>query len=434
MAPTVTVVLVTLIAIVRVVLVDKSIPQGFDEPCHIAAGIKWLDQRDYTLDPIHPPLARYAVALPLFLNGVRFPKLWPQDTSLQGYCNELGNAILNDHGQYMRNLFLARSGILPFFSLAIVLVFVWTRREFGTFAGCIAAFLFSTLPSILAFSGLAYTDLPTACTQFACLFAFAIWLEEPTLQRSLILGIAAGLAFSSKLTSFLFLPCAGIVMLLGRCSLARNGPQRITVRDAMRFGMAMAIGLFILWGSYAFSTGHLKDALDISSAAVPSFSHVPEPARAIARKLVAADPIVAFPELVRGVEATRSKLNQANAVAWYFFPYSPLVENADSLLDFVRCGVYADNQAGSQRPVANPDASACRGWDFPRHFFRSAAGSYKARTCRASAACRISRLWRVMAVAHAPFKVFLGAAGAVFIACLARRRQHQSTERLPRVF
>jgi hypothetical protein len=43
------------------------------------------------------------------------------------------------------------------------MVFLWTRREFGDFAAVMAAGLFTTLPIVLAFSGLAYTDLPTGC-------------------------------------------------------------------------------------------------------------------------------------------------------------------------------------------------------------------------------------------------------------------------------
>src|SRR5271166_85551 len=110
--------LFVLVAVARIILVDTTTPQGFDEPCHIAAGIKWLDQHDYTLDAIHPPLARYAVALPLFISGERSPKLLAQEASLQGYCTELGNAILSHGGHYTRNLFLARIGVLPFLCLA----------------------------------------------------------------------------------------------------------------------------------------------------------------------------------------------------------------------------------------------------------------------------------------------------------------------------
>lgn len=235
-----------LVAVVRIVLVDLTTPQGFDEPCHVAAGIKWLDLHDYTLDTVHPPLARYAIALPLYMYGERFPNFRAKDTSDQSYCTELGNAILADGGHYTRNLFLARVGILPFLCLAAVSVFLWARSEFGILAGSLAAVLFSTLPSILAFSSLAYTDLPTMCTQFVCLFAFALWLKKPTKLHTLLLGTSGGLALSSKLTSFLFLPFACAAMVLVELWFSHKGIRQFRFRAAQLVA-ALGMGLIILW-------------------------------------------------------------------------------------------------------------------------------------------------------------------------------------------
>jgi len=316
-----------LVAVARAVLADQSTPQGFDEPCHIAAGIKWLDQHDYTLDALHPPLSRYAIAFPLYIYGERFPKIHPQDTG-QSYCTEIGNAILSDGGHYARNLFLARMGILPFLCLAVLFVFLWGRFEFGMVAGCIAAFLFSTLPSVLAFSSLAYTDVPTMCTQFAFLFAFVLWLKKTTMIHALLLGASAGLALSSKLTSFLFLPLACAAMLLVKFWLCRDG-IKFKLRWAGQLAAALCISLVILWGSYAFSRGHLQDALGQSPSSILS-----SPPRGLASRVVEAlaqaNPVIPAPDLVRGIELARHKnshepetylLGTAKPGGWwYFFP------------------------------------------------------------------------------------------------------------------
>lgn len=319
--------LFVLVAVARTVLTDQSIPQGFDEPCHIAAGIKWLDQHDYTLDALHPPLSRDAIAFPLYVYGERFPKIQPQDTG-QSYCTEIGNAILSDGGHYARNLLLARLGILPFLCLAVVVVFLWGRYEFGTFAGCTAAFLFSTLPSVLAFSSLAYTDLPTMCTQFAFLFAFALWLKKPTTIRTLLLGTSSGLALSSKLTSFLFLPLACAAMLLVKIWFQR-AEIKFNWRRAGQLAVALCIGFVILWGSYAFSRGHLQDALGLSPRSIPSSAP-----RGMASKmfeaLTLANPVIPAPDLLRGIEIARHKNSYESETYllgtakpggwWYFFP------------------------------------------------------------------------------------------------------------------
>ena len=84
--------LLVLIAVVRVVSTYSHTAQGFDEPCHAGAAIELLDKHTYTLDPVHPPLARIAIGLPLYLSGERYPNLsLPDLLKLQ----RDGNAILN---------------------------------------------------------------------------------------------------------------------------------------------------------------------------------------------------------------------------------------------------------------------------------------------------------------------------------------------------
>src|SRR5579863_2613884 len=328
--PSLAIALLILVTIARIVAVDKITPQGFDEPCHLAAGIKWLDQRDYTLDSVHPPLARYAIALPLYISGERFPKFGAEDASLNAYCTQVGNAILSDGGHYAQNLFLARVGILPFLCLAAASVFLWANLEFGTFAGFIAGFLFLTLPSVLAFSSLAYTDLPTMCTQFACLFAFALWMKKPTLAPTILLGICAGLAVASKLTSFLFLPLACTAMLLTKLWFSRHRVREVKSIKAAQLVAAACIAFGILWGSYAFSTGRLQDALRVYPASA-SFSRDSKGlAGDLVQKIVRANPVIPAPDLVRGAIIARS-MNTHEPESylmgrtkpggwWYFFP------------------------------------------------------------------------------------------------------------------
>jgi hypothetical protein len=255
-----------LIAVGRIFLTYKVTPQGFDEPCHVAAAIELLDKGTYTLDPVHPPLSRIAIGIPLYLAGERFPH-WPASDPRLGNYNDVGNSVLFDDGHYVRNLALARSAILPFFALAGVLVFLWTRREFGEFAGVMAVLLFTTLPIVLAFSGLAYTDIPTACMQFAALFAFTTWLQKPSLRSALVLGIAAALAFLAKLTTLLFLPSAAVAILLARWLIERRaGPPQIERKAdwLAKLGVALAVAVVVVWAGYGFSVGHIREEMQIT--------------------------------------------------------------------------------------------------------------------------------------------------------------------------
>src|SRR5207245_8680014 len=123
----------------------------FDEPAHISAAVELLDRHTYTLDPVHPPLARLAIGLPLYLAGERYPQLTAEDSAKPNY-NVIGNRILYDDGHYVRNLALARSAMLPFLVAASALVFLWTRQEFGGFAAVSSVLLFTTTPMVLALS------------------------------------------------------------------------------------------------------------------------------------------------------------------------------------------------------------------------------------------------------------------------------------------
>ena len=312
------------LAVLRIVLADRTTPQSFDEPCHVAAGIKWLERHDYTLDPLHPPLSRYAIAVPLYLAGKRLPAL-PEplilpnhDVQLQQYCTELGNAILYSGSGYSTNLLLARIGILPFFALAELLVFLYANRLAGAIAGCVAVLLFSTLPSVLTFSSMAYTDLPATCTQFASLFAFLLWLERPSAFHAGLLGLSAGLAISTKLTSFLFLPCAGLAMfLIHWFSREETAPAKTRV---MSFTAALGLAALVLWGSYGFSIGHLDDALG-ASAMVDSTRHL-SGFHIFWAKVKRLDPLVPAPDLLRAVRVA-SRKNEARAVSYLFGRMTP---------------------------------------------------------------------------------------------------------------
>jgi hypothetical protein len=317
-----------IVAIVRVAFTYRDTSQGFDETCHVAAAIELLDRHTYKLDPIHPPLARLAIGIPLYLAGERFPHLSADEVAHPNY-NVVGNHILYDDGHYLRNLVLARVAMLPFLALASGLVFLWARREYGESAGLFAVLLFTTTPMVMAFSSLAYTDLVTATTQFAALFAFTCWLETQNFRSTLLLGGAIGLALMSKLTSFLFLGAAGAAILASKWWLERNsnaGRPKVSVR---RLTAALALSIVVLWSGYGFSVGHVREGMGVTSEQMPSFQHFPAPVGKLAKAMVQHDWVIPAPSFWRGL-ATIWVLNKTSPPAyllghirpggwWYFF-------------------------------------------------------------------------------------------------------------------
>jgi dolichyl-phosphate-mannose-protein mannosyltransferase len=322
---------VALVAVFRTVQTYAITAQGFDEPCHISAALEWLDRHTYKLDPVHPPLARVAIGLPLLLAGERYPSLPSDDPATQDY-NVVGNHIIYGNGHFARTLALARSSMLPFLVFEIVLVFLWARREFGELAGVLAAALFSTLPIVLAFAGLAYTDLPASCMQFVLFFAFATWLDRPTTRSTILLGIAAGFALLSKFTILLFFPAVAAALVLCKLLLGGHDEPHAKIEWSAWLGKASiagAIAIIVLWAGYGFSVGHVRESMQLTPENMPSFQHFPGPVRSIARDMVTSDWVLPAPALLKGI-ADAWVLNKSGSQGyllgktktggwWYFF-------------------------------------------------------------------------------------------------------------------
>ena len=241
-----------LLATLRIVATYTVFNHTFDEPAHISTGMEWLDKGTYTLEPQHPPLARIAVALGPYLLGRRTPAHAEPDIFIQG------REILDAGHHYDLTLSLARLGVLPFFWIACVVVYLWGARYFSHAAGVLALGLFSFLPPILAHGGLATTDMALTAFLGASFLSGMIWLEEPTPVHALWFGAATGLAMISKFSTLAFLPAAVAVALVwyfvaespGLSQAARGAVKRLP-----QFGLAALVACLIVWAGYRFSFG-----------------------------------------------------------------------------------------------------------------------------------------------------------------------------------
>lgn len=316
-----------LIAIVRICLTYAHTAQTFDEPCHVAAGIEFLDKKTYALDPVHPPLSRIAIALPLYLAGERFPHL-PADAPNSDNYNVVGNHILYDSGHPKQDLALARLGVLPFFVLGAVIVYLWTLHIAGDRSAILAIFLYSTTPTILAFSSIAYTDIVAASTQIAALYAFALCLEKRSRSHTLWFALALGLALLSKLTTVLFLPAAGLCMFFVWILKTDRAEREDLRRHALNWMAAGAIALLILWGGYRFSVKPVQQVTGFTPATMPSFQHFPGFARPLLTRALTENVRLPAPELLNGIShawvlnklsSPSYLLGQLKSGGWWYF-------------------------------------------------------------------------------------------------------------------
>jgi hypothetical protein len=306
-------ILFVIVAIARIVATYGEFNATFDEPAHLATGMQWLDKGQYNIESLHPPLARVAVALGPYLDGIRsqgHEALW-REAYFVMYSGE----------SYYRTLTLMRLGVLPFFILLCVVVWLWTRRLFGDDAAVIAVGLTTLLPPILAHGSVATTDMALTSTLLLTLYLFTRWLDTPTPGLSIALGVAGALTVLSKFSSGPYLIASAPLILAARWWL--SGPsareRRLGFPAATRTVIAFATCLFVIWAGYRFS--------------VASIGGLPMPA----------------PEFVKGLY----KVAERNGLGldayllgkisthgwWYFFPVTLAVKTPIAFLLMAVAGV-----------------------------------------------------------------------------------------------
>jgi 4-amino-4-deoxy-L-arabinose transferase-like glycosyltransferase len=249
-----------LFASLRIVATYHVFDHTSDEPAHITCGMEYLAEGTYTWEPQHPPLSRVAIALGPYLMGLR-----PQNTPRGEYLalfHEGVNILYSGH-RYELGLSLARAGVLPFFWLACLVVYLWGVRYFSHAVAAAAVFFFSFLPPVLAHSGLATTDIALTAFLAAAYLAGRVWLERPSLANGLLFGVCAGLMVLSKFSCLAFFPASVALALVWYFWRERPKVGRVLTAARERFpsfALALLAGCLVVWAGYRFSFGKVPFA------------------------------------------------------------------------------------------------------------------------------------------------------------------------------
>jgi hypothetical protein len=349
---------VLLIALLRIISTYRVLSQAYDEPAHIACGMEWLSKGTYTLEPLHPPLARIAVALGPYLAGLRLPavRTLPDQRGLSYDIFGAGNEILAK-ANYFRTLSLARLGVLPFFVLSVVIVFLWTRKLFGDWAAVLAVLAYTNLPPILAFFGVAYTDPALTALVPCTIFAFSNWLEKPTAMRAAIMGLSIGVTILSKFTALLFLPACFLVILAARWSLrdSSNSPPRgeLIGRSSWTVLLATLTLILVIWAGFRFSLNRIpKPPQEIAALEL-----LPRPLRLVSIEVLRVAPWVPAQSFFEGIESDIRMNDEAppsylfgnirRGGWWYFFIAAVALKTPLAFLILTFVGVVAIFSAAS---------------------------------------------------------------------------------------
>jgi 4-amino-4-deoxy-L-arabinose transferase-like glycosyltransferase len=255
-------VLLAAVGVLQIVSTYDEFNHTWDEPLHLAAGMQLLDRGVYEYEFAHPPLVRLALAVGPYLAGVRSHGE-PCSAATSGIaCGpgrgyDEGRSLLYDSeaAGYERVLSLARLGVLPFFLLTLVVVWLWAGQLFGDLAAALAVFLLTTLPLLLGNAGLATNDVGATGLTLAALYLLTRWLQAPSAGRGALLGTAAGAAVMAKFSAIPYLAGSAAAILLWRWLLAGRGwtPLALVTRGRWK-GVALGLlaMLTVFWATYGF--------------------------------------------------------------------------------------------------------------------------------------------------------------------------------------
>lgn len=193
--------------------------QTIDEPQHLWAGVRILQQGDVTrFDNSKMPVS--------VLNAAGW--LFSQSPGVQG------------------SWFWARSPQVIWLLGTVVVVFSWARRMHGDAAALWAGALVGLDPNLVAHAGLVTTDLPCTFAVLLACFAWVRMLEQGSWGASLWAGAAVGAAQLAKFTALFLGPILGLITLFWCLALRSWSPLRT-------LPVAVLAGLFALNLGYGFS-------------------------------------------------------------------------------------------------------------------------------------------------------------------------------------
>ncbi|HMD59942.1 MAG TPA: glycosyltransferase family 39 protein [Opitutaceae bacterium] len=201
--------------------------RGFamDEIDHLTMGYsEWLTH-DYRVDTANGDLIKRFASIPLLATKPHFPG-GPKDASWRDADYfKLGNEFFFASGNDPDRMLLAARAAAVLLSAALgLVVFVASRRLFGTAGGLLSLFLYSLCPVILAHAAMVTSDMSLAFTLSAATYLVWRLLHRVAWATLALSGAATGLLFLAKLTAVLIIPITGALLVL---RLARNAPWRV---------------------------------------------------------------------------------------------------------------------------------------------------------------------------------------------------------------
>ena len=248
----------TLVVLVALILAVTSLWNDsfiVDEIPHVGAGYSYITRGDMRLNPEHPPLAKDIAGLALSLlpiNQAAFStQYWTSD--INGQWNFGRTLIFNQTNNVDLVTRTAKTVMLLFFLLSVLLIYQWTNEKYGAKAAFIATLLFSFSPTVMAHSRFVTTDMPALFGVLLGAYFFIKFLEKPVHGRFWFAVLAFGVAQLTKFSAVLLAP---LFILMTIVWIAANFKSlRSAATLFIRSILLMATGIIlVVWPVYALHT------------------------------------------------------------------------------------------------------------------------------------------------------------------------------------
>ncbi len=197
----------------------RTISQTFDESVNLVSGYYFLKTGETYLNPEHPPLIPVFSSLPLF-----FLELNPPQIDVDNPESELYNPKNSKYRYRIANrfiyenrlsheiiLFLGRLPIIILSCLLGLLIFVWSNRMGGIYAGLFSILLYALDPNFLAHGQLITMDVGLAFFYTLSTFLYIDYLNNRKFYKFLPLALSLSLALLTKFPGFLLVPVFFII-------------------------------------------------------------------------------------------------------------------------------------------------------------------------------------------------------------------------------
>lgn len=186
-----------------------------DELSHIPAGYSYLSQRDFRINPEHPPLIKDLAAFPLLFLDLNFPSeanSWTED--INGQWRYGWELMFNSGNNPDLMIFWAR---LPMVLILVFLgwfLFWWTKKDFGNKVALLTLTLFSFSPNFLAHGRLVTTDVGATLGILLATYFWIKFLKNPSKKNVILAGLIFGLAMLLKFSVVLIIPLFMIITIV----------------------------------------------------------------------------------------------------------------------------------------------------------------------------------------------------------------------------